>query len=267
MMNKIKAECTHQHQINEVTNGDDKGRAKNNNCWKCGGTGHFARECPLNSPEDNQPKPNPVAANAEINIPWTLPIRQNLMTDMMKKAINSEVGRRTAQAKYKRLKKNFQQITTAVNTPTTTKQRPIMAQAVIAKTPGTSSTRTATTTSKTTTKTAKSTTTVAPSMSHVIMKTEPAIPTKASKVTTSYTGPMARARAKKQAQVHFLETIPENLLSESEDEEYDLLEDLQSALAEDDSDLEEVETELSQMFRLMKNDLQWDINQRRISHQ
>ena len=41
-----------------------------------------------------------------------------------------------------------------------------------------------------------------------------------------------------------LETIPENLLSESEDEEYDLLEDLQSALAEDDSDIEEVEDEL-----------------------
>ena len=64
-----EAECTHQHHINEVTNGDDKGRAENNNCWKCGGTGHFARECPLNSVEDNQPKPNPVATNAEINIP------------------------------------------------------------------------------------------------------------------------------------------------------------------------------------------------------
>ena len=87
---------------------------------------------------------------------------------------------------------------------------------------------------------------MAPSMSQVVMKTEPAIPNrpKASKATASYTGPMTRARAKKQAQVHLLETISENLLSESEDEEYDLLEDLQSALAEDDSDIEEVETEL-----------------------
>ena len=42
-------------------------------------TGHFPRECPRNTPEGNQPKPNPVAANAEINIPWTLPTRQNLM--------------------------------------------------------------------------------------------------------------------------------------------------------------------------------------------
>ena len=83
-------------------------------------------------------------------------------------------------------------------------------------------------------------------MSQVVMKTEPTIPTKtkASKATTSYTGPMTTARAKKQAQAHLLETIPENLLSESEDEEYDLVEDLKSALAGDDSDLEEVESKV-----------------------
>ena len=129
-----EAECTHQHHTNKVTNSDDKERAKNNNCWKCGGIGHFSRECPLNSIEDNQPKPNPVAANAEINIPWTLLIRQNLMNDMMKKAINSEVGRGTMQAKYNRLKNRVQQLTTAVSTPTTTKQKSIMAQATIDKT-------------------------------------------------------------------------------------------------------------------------------------
>ena len=73
-----EAECGHQHQVNEVTSADDNGRAKNN-----GDTGHFARECPRNIPEGNQSKPNPVVANAEINIP--LPIRQNLMTDKMKR--------------------------------------------------------------------------------------------------------------------------------------------------------------------------------------
>ena len=80
-----EAEYVHQQQINEITSSDDKGRAKNNNCWKGGGTGHFARECPLNTVDKNPPRPNPVAANAEINIPWTLPIRQDLMTDMKKK--------------------------------------------------------------------------------------------------------------------------------------------------------------------------------------
>ena len=118
-----ETECGYQHQVNKVSNTDDNGRARNNNGWKCGATGHFARECPHNTPEGNKPKPNPVAANAEINIPWTLPIRHNLMTDMMKRAINSEVGRRTAQAKYKRLKNKVQQITTASSTPTTTKQK------------------------------------------------------------------------------------------------------------------------------------------------
>ena len=32
-------------------------------------------KCPLNTVDNNPPRPNPVAANAEINIPWTLPIR------------------------------------------------------------------------------------------------------------------------------------------------------------------------------------------------
>ena len=39
-----ESEHTHQHQVNEVTNGDDNERAKNNNCWKYGDTGHFAKE-------------------------------------------------------------------------------------------------------------------------------------------------------------------------------------------------------------------------------
>ena len=127
-------------------------------------------------PEGNQPKPNPVAANAEINIPWTVPIRQNLMNDMMKKAINAEVGRRAVQAKYRKLKNKVQQITSAVSTPTTTKQKTAVAKATTAKAPGTSSTRTATTAGKTTTKTTKATTTVAPS-----------VPQSSNKNRTSYT--------------------------------------------------------------------------------
>ena len=212
MMSKNEAEHTHQHQINEVTYDDDKGRAKNNNCWKCGGTSHFARECLLNTTEGNQPKPNPVAANAEINIPWTLPIRQNQMADMMKKAINSEVRRRSAQAKYKRLKNRVQQLTTAVTSPTTTKQKTTVAKATTTKTPSTPSTRAVTTAGKTITKTTKATTSMASSVPQVVIRTKPAAPSrpKTSKTATSYTGPITRARAKKQAQVHLLETIPEN---------------------------------------------------------
>ena len=41
-----------------------------------------------------------------------------------------------------------------------------------------------------------------------------------------------------------METIPENLLSESDDDEYSLLEDLQTALADDDSEDDEVDNEL-----------------------
>ena len=80
---------------------------------------------------------------------------------MVEKAINSEVGRRTTQAKYKRLKNRVQQLTTAVSTPTTTKQKSIMVQATIAKPPGTSSTRTVTTAGNATTKTANAATTIA----------------------------------------------------------------------------------------------------------
>ena len=108
------------------------------------------------------------------------------------------------------------------------------------------STRATTTAGKTTTKTTKATTTVAQSVPQIVIKTEPVTPskTKASKTTTSYTGPITKARAKNQAQVHLVDSIPENLLSESGDEEYDLLEDLQSTFVEDDSEFEKVETEL-----------------------
>ena len=60
-------------------------------------------------------------------------------------------------------------------------------------------------------------------MPQVVIKTEPAAPakTKANKTTTSYTGPITRARAKMNAKVHLLESIPKDLLSESEDEGYD----------------------------------------------
>ena len=188
-----------------------------------------------------------MAANAEINIPWTLPIRQNLMTDMMKRAINSEVGR-TAQAKYNKLKNKVQQITSASSTPTSTRQKSpaIKTTSTNNYTSITSGTRAAIASSKAITKTTKATTTVAPSVPKMVVKAESVTTTKSktSKANTSYTGPVTRAKAKQQAQVQILETIPENLLSESDDEEYNLLEDLQAALADGDSENDEVDMEL-----------------------
>ena len=85
---------------------------------------------------------------------------------------------------------------------------------------------------------------MAPSVPKMVVRTEPVITTKGknSKATT-YTGPITRAKAKKQAQVQLLETISENLLSESDDDEYSLLDNLQTALADDDSE-DEVDDEL-----------------------
>ena len=164
----------------------------------------------------------------------------------MKKAINAEINRRTTSAKYKRLKSKVQQLTTAVTVPVTSRQKFTVAKSSATKIPGTSGIKTSTTASKVVTKPAKTTTTVTPSVSQVVKKTDTVtIPkTRNGKTVTSYTGPITRARAKKQAQVLLLETIPENLLSDSEDEEYDLFDDLQATLTEDDSDPEKVETEL-----------------------
>ena len=166
------------------------------------------------------------------------------MTDMMKRAINSEVGRRTAQAKYKRLKNKVHQITTASSTPTTTKQK--LSKATTSANIGTTIARPVNVASKANTKTTKATTTVVPSVPKMVVKTEPVTTTTAknSKDTTSYTGLITRAKAKKHAQVQLLETIPKNLLSESDDDEYSLLDDLQTALADDDSEDDEVGNEL-----------------------
>ena len=81
----------------------------------------------------------------------------------------------------------------------------------------------------------KTSTTVTPNVPQVVMKTDTVtIPrNRNGKTITSYTGPITRARAKKQAQIHLLETIPENLLSDSEDEECDLFEELQAILTEE----------------------------------
>ena len=83
------------------------------------------------------------------------------MTDMMKRAINSEVGRRTVQAKYKKLKIRVQHITTASSTPTTTKQK--LTKATTSANIDTSA-RPATVASKANTKITKATTTLAPSV-------------------------------------------------------------------------------------------------------
>ena len=153
---------------------------------------------------------------------------------MMKGAINSEVGRSTAQTKHKNLKNKIQQITTASSTPTTTTKQ-ILVKATTSANIGTTSARPVTVAS-----------TVASSVPNMVVKTETVTTTiaKNSKATTSYTGPITRAKAKKQAQVQLLETIPENLLSDSDDEEYSLLEDLEAALADDDSENDEVDMEL-----------------------
>ena len=168
------------------------------------------------------------------------------MADMIKRTINSEIGR-TTQAKYKKLKNKVQQITSTTSTPTTTKQRTSAVKTTPAKT-STSSARAATVPSKTIAKTTKAITTVAPSVPKMVVKTEPVTTTKTTnnkgKATTSYTGPITKTRAKKQAQVQLLETIPENLLSESDDEDYSLLEDLQAAMADDGSENEEVDIDL-----------------------
>ena len=118
--------------------------------------------------------------------------------------VNAEVGRRTVQAKYRKLKNKVQQLTSAVSTPTTTKQRTTVAKVTAASAPVSSNTRTATTAGKTTTKTTKAATAVALSLPQIVIKKEPAAPakTKTSKTLTSYTGPITKARAKEKAQVH-----------------------------------------------------------------
>ena len=205
-------------EINQI-NRDNK--ARNNACWKCGEVGHFARECPLGDTKIQ----DRYVGKIQHTYTGTTPVTEKMWQDLMKKTISATASNIVLANKYKQIKNKIQQtpvattsttITTTSPTKTTQKQYSMgpkvsmthNTQTVSIKTIGTSVTQN---TGKNQNWKSKGNKISGAGTS------SGGVPVTAIGKNDKTTGPITRLKAKN-ALIHLLETIPENLLSDSETE-------------------------------------------------
>ena len=209
-------------ELNQI-NRDNK--VRNNACWKCGEVAHFAWECPLNNVIDGKLQ-DKYAWQIQHTYTGSTPVTENMWHDLIKRAISATANNMVLASKYKQMKNKVQlaQATsssvtmTTSSTPKTTQKQytttpkttvTTSPQTLVMKPVGTSATQSSnknqnwrgsgnkTTTMGTGTSTSTSVTT--------------------SGKNGKYTGPTTRSRTRN-ALNQLLETIPENLLTDSETE-------------------------------------------------
>ena len=197
-------------EINQIAR-DNK--AKNNACWKCGEVGHFAQECPSNEIKTQ----DRYAGKIQHTYTGPTPVTEKMWQELMKKAINGTASSMVLANKYKQMKNKVQQTqTTTSGTTATTTSSLKTTQKQYVSTPKT-------TTSSPQTSVMKPVGTSAPQNQNQNqnLKGKGKNITTTNNNTTSKngkcTGPFTRSKAK-DALMQLLETIPENLLSESEAE-------------------------------------------------
>ena len=205
-------------EINQI-NRDNK--ARNNACWKCGEVGHFARECPLGDTKIQ----DRYAGKIQHTYTGTTPVTEKMWQDLMEKAISATANNIVLANKYKQIKNKIQQTPVATTSTTTTTTNPNKTTqkqySMIPKVSTMPNTQTAVTKA------------IGTSVTQNIGKNQNwkskgnkisgagassgGVPVTAIGKNDKTIGPITRSKAKN-ALIHLLETIPENLLSDSETE-------------------------------------------------
>ena len=205
-------------EINHI-NRDNK--ARNNACWKCGEVGHFARECPHGDAKIQ----DRYARRIQHTYTGTTPVTEKMWQDLMRKAISATASNMVLANKYKQMKNKIQQtpvVTTGTTTTTTSPAK--ITQRKYSANPKTS---TVSNTQTSVMKTVGTSVTQNPgknqdwkSKGNKISSTSTpggGVPVTATSKNDKPIGPITRSKAKN-ALIQLLETIPENLLSDSETE-------------------------------------------------
>ena len=114
VMEMIEEEGDQQEELNIISEDKGPGRFKNQNlahliCYKCGGYGHYGKDCPESAQAMDQLE-DMIVERIEHSFNAYTPVTLQYMNDMIVKAAELEVSRRLAKKKLEKLKNQKEEI-------------------------------------------------------------------------------------------------------------------------------------------------------------